>query len=458
MTTVADRHRFLSPPEYAYLATLVMFFVASFFPEQRVWGVNWWAYWPVGVRVGVLTLGMLVIPIVRRVAVMPALNTDDMTKRTYIVVAVALVVGWGLLFYLLRARTHFLGDGYTLLSLMATSDPLVKGRNLGGMLPQLWLSRALGEPSKENVLLAYQTLSIAAGIVFLTTIIAVANRVIARRMDRLLFLVFLATGGFMLQFFGYVENYALFLVSVLTFVVVGMLVAEQKLNRWWIVPCVIMASVFHVFGVVLIIGAMYLLTVNTAPANWLQKLSTMMKTSVILPCIGVAGVAFGYFYTTDYYFRFAFVPIIADQFTVDGYTMFSAKHLLDFLNLLLVLLPGIIVAVPLMSRTQGRAISKQRVATFLSIVTICSLGAAFVFDPKLGMPRDWDLFAFWAIPFSLLVWRLIAHSEINRRVAVVSILLMISLSTLSLFSRALAQHQPTLAVEHFQNYLLLAGC
>jgi hypothetical protein len=30
----------------AYYAVLVAFLVASFFPEHRLWSVNWWAYFP----------------------------------------------------------------------------------------------------------------------------------------------------------------------------------------------------------------------------------------------------------------------------------------------------------------------------------------------------------------------------------------------------------------------------
>ena len=43
----------------AYYLTLVAYLVASYFSEFRVWGFNWWAYYPSWVRWGLFGLGAL---------------------------------------------------------------------------------------------------------------------------------------------------------------------------------------------------------------------------------------------------------------------------------------------------------------------------------------------------------------------------------------------------------------
>ncbi|MCK4461804.1 MAG: hypothetical protein KAW46_08355 [candidate division Zixibacteria bacterium] len=43
----------------AYYLTLVAFLVASYFPEHRVWGFNWWAYYPSWVPWGLFGLGVI---------------------------------------------------------------------------------------------------------------------------------------------------------------------------------------------------------------------------------------------------------------------------------------------------------------------------------------------------------------------------------------------------------------
>ena len=43
----------------------------------------------------------------------------------------------------------------------------------------------------------------------------------------------------------------------------------------------------------------------------------------------------------------------------------------------------------------------------MAIMLVCCLGAVFVLDPKLGMPRDWDLFSFAGVPFVVLCYCLL---------------------------------------------------
>jgi len=39
----------------------------------------------------------------------------------------------------------------------------------------------------------------------------------------------------------------------------------------------------------------------------------------------------------------------------------------------------------------------------LGLVALLTFGTAFVFDPKIGMARDWDLYAFTGLPLGLLL-------------------------------------------------------
>jgi tetratricopeptide (TPR) repeat protein len=50
----------------------------------------------------------------------------------------------------------------------------------------------------------------------------------------------------------------------------------------------------------------------------------------------------------------------------------------------------------------GRTGRKDRPARFLLVLSLCTLAYAFLADPKLGYPRDWDLFAFTALGYTFL--------------------------------------------------------
>ncbi|MCK4461803.1 MAG: hypothetical protein KAW46_08350, partial [candidate division Zixibacteria bacterium] len=122
------------------------------------------------------------------------------------------------LFYFLRARTHFLGDGYTLLSSLATDQATaMKIREYGESLLHIWLENLIGGDGQAAALLSYQIISIAAGLLFVIVTALFASKLFERTADRVLFLLGVCTGGYMLLFFGYVENYSLFVLSVLVY-------------------------------------------------------------------------------------------------------------------------------------------------------------------------------------------------------------------------------------------------
>lgn len=52
----------------AYYLVIALFLLASFFPEARVWGVNWWAYLPALAKYGLLLLGVVTPPAVSYIA------------------------------------------------------------------------------------------------------------------------------------------------------------------------------------------------------------------------------------------------------------------------------------------------------------------------------------------------------------------------------------------------------
>ncbi|MEE8575727.1 MAG: tetratricopeptide repeat protein, partial [candidate division Zixibacteria bacterium] len=93
------------------------------------------------------------------------------------------------------------------------------------------------------------------------------------------------------------------------------------------------------------------------------------------------------------------------EFTVEGYALFSLAHILDFVNLLFMLTPGLLIWLATVPRRKTTSRNDDRgLVSFLVILSIAGALIAFLFDPHLGMPRDWDLFAFCGIPIAVLIW------------------------------------------------------
>jgi tetratricopeptide (TPR) repeat protein len=432
-----------------YYATLLIFLIASFFPQHRVWGINWWAYYPGYVPWVLFAVGA-VIPLVLRF--LRVRDESSPRRGGYLFAVISLVVLFGLAFYLLRAQTHFLGDGYQILSILASDNSFIKPTERGEALVHLWVFRLLGGEGESTALLSYQIASIAAGILFLIAVAVCAGFLFERTRDRILFTLGLSTGGYMLLFFGYVENYSLFVFSVTVYSLTGLLVVKGKISRWFILPPLGLAIFFHVLGVTLIPSTIYLLLVNSKPGNVIARLS--LKTKLVMGAIGVvaASLVFYYYYTTDYFLRFAIVPLFENRFTVEGYTMFSLKHIVDYLNLLILLLPGLPIVIAALFFLPVRRIFKQREYRYLFILLASTLGAAFIFDPKLGMPRDWDLFSFAGVPLVMFFYHLILHYRHRVRKNLQLTIMLISFGFLSILPRSVSEVLEVISFAHAETY------
>ncbi|PWB76085.1 hypothetical protein C3F09_01190 [candidate division GN15 bacterium] len=439
---------------FAYYLTLAAFFVASFFPQARLWGINWWAYYPLWVKLALLAGGALIPLSIRKWSRRWSDPDSDISNRSYWLFSGCLLIGFGLIFYLLRAKTHFLGDGYQLLSTLSSEQFYIKFRNRGSVGLQHFIMQLLGGRSEANALLSYQITSISAGLLFPAVVMTGARKLFQKNTLRLPLLFGLSTGGYTLLFFGYVENYALFVDAVLIYCLVGLLVTQGKLNRWWILLAQAAAVFFHVFGSVLVPASVFLLLSDTGLSNRLGRLSSPLKWAAAAIAIAIVGVAFYYFYTTNYFFRFSLVSLVSDQFTVDGYTLFSINHILDLLNLTVMLVPGIAVLAVAGSWRQPSFVSDHGVR-FLVITAVCAMGAAFIFDPHLGMPRDWDLFAFSGVPLAVLLIRMTV-SDRGRRYSIGSVILPASaLALLLLLTRAGVQMDENASLAMTENYISL---
>ena len=127
----------------------------------------------------------------------------------------------------------------------------------------------------------------------------------------------------------------------------------------------------------------------------------------------------------------------------------------DFSNLLFLLVPGLLVILFVTPNVLRTAVAGSRSVKFLSSVLLVCLAVAFVFDPKLGMPRDWDLFAFAGVPLAILSYLLLFMSSERIPATGRAAVLVISLGFLSLIPRAIAQVVPEISIQHVEAYFEL---
>jgi tetratricopeptide (TPR) repeat protein len=370
-------------------------FITSFFPDMRLWGFNHAAFLNYAEFIYLIFIAATAYIYIRRDKFSalvresdPSLSEHDRGKYFLTYAVVLVICGAG--FYLLRVKSHFLGDGLTII---ANPEMGIKYRELGEVIIHKWFVSQFGTLTSDSVLLAHRTLSIASGLLFSVALVFYGKRITTTRFNLRLFLLLVLMSGHTVLFYGYVENY-----SITTAVLgVSILAATASLRNGnkSLIPIIglIIAVFLHTVSLVyfpaillyvfLAIGGTKIRTIIT------RKSGAILLGMIILLFIGYLVVRLW----APLFWRMAILPPLGDRFTIDNYFLLSPRHLIDYVNLLFLLIPVTLVIwiLTLVSRRRATTHRTGPEHLFLVAATIFGLVAAFILEPKLGMARDWDL-------------------------------------------------------------------
>ncbi len=433
--------------------TLLLIVLSSRAMELRLWGLNWYSYFDWYAWLA-LAAAVLVVPLVMRGA---AADSDKLgppqssTHSLSTLYGLLTVLVAGAAFVGFSCETHFLGDGMLLLSRLETGGPPIRPWNPGAYLVQDFIFGMFDTGGQEAARLTFRIISWTAGVVFSLALLIASARLFAGMRERLLFTVGVLSGGYALLFFGYVENYPLFVLCIGLFALSGLLVLRGKLSRFWPVLPMLIGALFHPYAIVMFPGCVYLLGRNTSLADRLNSAPRALQIGVIV-ALAVGLVIGGYYlYSLSYFLRLALVPLVEDRFTVDGYTLLSLKHLTDWFNLLFVLAPTLPILTMVFFSTARRHWTNRPGVLFLMLMILPSLAISFLVDPKLGMPRDWDVFGFVGVPVTVLFYYLVLDRNGSRNGCRLGIL-GLTLSLVVLGPRVATQATPDKSIALFDAY------
>ncbi|MDF1544955.1 MAG: tetratricopeptide repeat protein [bacterium] len=441
----------------SYFATIALFLFAAFFPHTRVWGVNWWAFFPVIVPILMALAFTLLGSFAYRRFSKSEFTSDsssgreDKTRYWMISGSISMLILIGL--FLMPARTHFLGDGYQLLSRLTDNVQSVKAWDFGASMVHNFLYSILPESSPDRALRTYRLFSQLCGGLLLLSVLIYARKRFDDLTRQLLLFGGLASGGYMLLFFGYVENYAGLALAVMLFALSGDLNIRGRLGLIGPIAATLLALFFHLFGIFLLPAMLYLLLRSTGTARRVQSLSkrSIRMTLVLLLVLGL--VAHYFLRSSSLFLTFAFLPLVPDRFAVDSDYIFSIKHLLDLLNLLLILMPGLILALVGVGRRGFVRANADNSHTFWAILLVSLLLPPLFLNAGIGMPRNWDLFSLVGIPLVLGLLTSLLDAVSSRGQKIAAVALVILLGVAMLVPRVVVQFQPEMGIAHFENYL-----
>ncbi|MFH1313830.1 MAG: hypothetical protein ABIJ00_11480 [Candidatus Eisenbacteria bacterium] len=378
--------------------TFALVAVASFLPDKRLWGINHLAFYPVPIRLG--TLGLIALSFVPGVArglnslLKAGIERLAAHSRRVVWVSIIIAIVATTIFVGFQSSTLLLGDGklvadnfkHTFLSdtTMVTNNPLwiLKGESIakGATLLYYWFTKASFTVFSWPPLKAMRILNCLLGGILVLVFM------------RIPFKSWLATvaltSGTIELFFGYVENYTALMLFAVLYAVSGFILIQRKCATWLFaaLACLVLGTFMHIQGILLAPSFALLLIWFLTYKRRKHVLTVVSPLLIALVLIGtyVAGALPGQ--------GEHLLPVRASAGSTG---ILSSSHWLDVFNELLLLLPMFPVFVFMtVALMRSRRYVEEHFALHLLVPCLLFL---MVFDPKLGMARDWDLFTITSV-------------------------------------------------------------
>jgi Flp pilus assembly protein TadD len=400
----------------ALIVTMALFGVASYLKVPSLWGINhlqflpsaWWYFYGAVFAVVILLgfAGRFDSQFDRLAAAVSDLIFERGVWPRLTLAAAAMV-----LFYLFRMQTHFLGDGYTILAIYSReAAPVPRWTEVGSMWLVGWVQSLVGGHSRHSTLVTFQILSIVSGGIVVYNCVDIVSKLCNGARMRLVGLVTLLFSGTILLYFGYVEYYFLLWAAGTTFFNLALRYFRDGKRFYTSLAAVALAIFLHLQALYLIGGVAYLAVYKLVdverrfiwrPLYWLP--------TALVSTAGAAVII--WLYLTRIKFEIIFLPVFVGRPPALDYAALSPKHLLDIVNLTLLLLPGLgALLVTGVARAEESSLRATRM--FLLWCFVGSFLFLLVIDPQLGMERDWDLMSFTVLP--LILYLLSGAQEIGQ--------------------------------------------
>ncbi len=386
---------------------ILIHLAASYFPKERLWGVNLLYYFPSVWRWILCLFGLaLLIPLINKAFLgwwesffHPIIRQLDRVNRYFKYILFSL--GGGVLFWVFKVKTFLLGDSFL----------RAREINLGGhysyftepvdFLLHVKISKLLSWDAFQT----YAVVSVLSGVAFLFLSLLLSDLLCKEHKEKGLVLSVLVALGANQLFFGYVESYTLVYVCMIFFILSGISYLKNQCRIFLPILVFFLASSIHLLALILLPSLLYLIyksgSKEAAPKKKERKMQWILGITAVVLIVG-AGLFLLQHYNPErkgpsYYL---ISPLGNDQ---SYYSIFSFSHLLDLINHQLLAVPvGILILFLSMVCFRRKFDFKDNITGFLLILSICTLGYAFFMDPKLGYPRDWDLFAFTGLGYTFL--------------------------------------------------------
>ena len=411
------------------LGALVVF--AGIRPSSVNWGVHLLGFLSPGAVL--VTCGLLLLSLI------PAFQTflisisasalawvNGRTRYGRRAIGAAALCAAGLMFWWMRQQTYFLGDGYLVIR---TLDMLGRTGDIPASFPTAPLSAALawlamraagllhtGQPA----LLAWQAVSVGAGVVTLGAIGFISGLLWKDPAERVAGFLLLAGAGAAQLMFGYVETYPAAYAVLWVYVAVALRSLRGGFHA--AVPATVYAllCLFHVGMAIFLPSLMYLLFRAYRRNGWRKTVASLLPpVAVTIGLLWLMQYGPARLIATAVRDGAHYVPLAAFNAWEDPYTLFSVWHIADVMNLFMLLAPFslLMIGAFLVSAVLPRN-ARPGEGGFWYALGIPAALWLFMNSFELGLSRDWDLaasFGMMVTAGALVIWHAMTQEGPGRR-------------------------------------------
>ncbi len=385
--------------------TIALFGTAPYWADAGWWGVNHLKWLPGGFQIAFWIVSAIALALITlrpsETYLHSVLDRIDSLLFSRRIGAVTLAMGAVILLWLLRASTHFLGDGYEWLGNFSRPDVYIHkwAEPLSPVIVRL-LQSLQGGYSEATALWTFQVLSVISGCIVVYNAVRLTAAISDTPSKRLMILssMLFSCGG--LLYFGYVEFYPMLWAAA--FVFFNSAINSLIFGKGWLTAVAAYAAclAIHLEAITLAPGVVYLIGAQLENPRLRRLLWTI---SIALSAAGLVGLAI--LYSTRIDIEVLLLPLLNGRSPAEDYTILSSQHWLDLFQLAMIVAPGL--AIILSQINWRRHSNDDRIDLFW---ILCSLGSGLfvvIFGAAITMARDWDVMAWGLLPATMWVlWRL----------------------------------------------------
>ncbi len=386
----------------------------AYWQPVSVWGVDFLRFHNSGLRVIFVLLSVLLLILAVRhrlgrwTSGLAGLCDLGIGSSRSVLSWVLLLLGGLVAFWGMRSAVHLLGDGIMLIRELDDFWSEIPRTDRAPLT--FWIIRGLhraGASVWDSAEITYRIFSCVSGILYLV-VVRYAARILGNdALERFLILALLLGAGFVQLFFGYVENYAFLFPIMLLYLLLGIQTLDGRVPLWAPAALLGVLMALHITMLTLVPSlvalAIFRYRADRVPGAATPGRSSARAALAVLVCgiVFLGALLLIQFDLVAYLQKrqgFYILHLFAEPGPKQHYRLFSIGKLVDFLNQYFLVAPSSFMVLFLCRRRRWLSGSDRQ---FVLVAALFPILFTVVANPELGAFRDWDVFAFGALPLTL---------------------------------------------------------